>query len=118
MHADADEKIGGVVPPDFLSAGFVQELHSALTRRLAAEIAEPLVEFEARLLLESPLQMSLRVSLSASLGQEFDDKQDEPLVGAPVLEHPQALFGVAQRLFLAAVRKTELGELEIAPRGG
>src|SRR5450631_4541548 len=103
MHPDADEKIGGVVPPYFLSAGFVQELHSALTRRLAAEIAEPLVEFEARLLLESPLQMSLRVSLSASLGQEFDDKQDEPLV-APVLEHPQALFGVAQRLFPAAVR--------------
>src|ERR1700681_419814 len=71
MHADADEKIGGVVPPYFLSAGLVQELHSALTRGVAAEIAEPLVEFEARLLLEGPLQMSLRVPLSASLGQEF-----------------------------------------------
>src|SRR5260221_10861244 len=120
MHADTDEKIGGVMPPYFLSAslpGF-QGYHNALARGLAAEFAKPEVEFEARRLIEGPLQTSLRVPLSASLGREFGGEQDEPLVRGPVLEHPQALLGVAQSLFLAAVRKAELGELEIAPRGG
>src|SRR6266849_1175702 len=120
VHPDTDEKIGGVMPPYFLSAslpGF-QGSHNVLARGPAAEFAKPDVKFEARRPLERPLQTRLRVPLSASLGQEFGGEQDEPLVRGPVLEHTQAFLGAAQGLFLAAVRKTELGELKIAPRGG
>ena len=62
--------------------------------------------------------MRRRVRLSTSLRQKIGGKEYESLVRPLVLEHPQALLGTANSLFLAALRAAELGELQIAPLRG
>src|SRR5690242_19307783 len=85
-------------------------------RVLAADLAQPGVELNARRPLERTPQMRLGIGHPAGLFEKFGREENKSLILPAILEHPQAFLGIANGLLLAMMLQAKSCQREISVR--